>query len=220
MNTTTRRSLVALAGASALVGLGASARPTRNPAGPLFSCTAMIGTPEIIPMESDIPFDQAYIDTTIPYQTSALVLTEAAIDDLEDERVIPIAERILESHPENIEQLREMREELYGDPEPGESSEEKMMLAMGGVESCADQSHMDFMDDEWVLETFEKQDDPYFAYVSMIVLLLEMENHQHMVGVQLAENDELREFSERLLEEKTDQIEVLKEVRGELFTRY
>lgn len=220
MKSHTRRSFLALTGASALVAIPASARPFNSPSTPLFSCGAMAATPEIVRVESDIPFEQAYIDTTIPYHTSALVLTEAAIDDLEDERVIPIAEDILEAHPQNIEQLRALREDLYGESDPEEATHEKMMLAMGGMESCTDQTHMDYMEQDWVLDTFGNNDDPYFAYVSMMVLLLEMEMHQHVVGAELAEHEELREFCERMVEEKTPQIETLKEVRGELFTRY
>lgn len=221
MNMYTRRSFFVLSAAGALVGSRAAAKPFMNATSPLLSCGAVMATPEIIRVESDIPFEQAYLDTTMPYHSNALLLTEAAFDDLEDdERVITIAESILETHPENIEQLRAIREELFGDPEPEEATTEKMLLAMGGLESCTDESHMNFLDPEWVMETFEKNDDPNFAWVSMIVLLMEMEIHQHMVGVELADHDELREFCERMVDVQSGQLEVLKEVRGELFTRY
>lgn len=219
MNTYTRRSLLALASASALTTATAAAR-VRSGSRPLYSCGAVMGTPEVIRVESDIPFDQAYIDTTIPYHTRALELTDAAVDDLEDERAIAIAEEILASHPANLDELRAFRKAWFGDEEPAEATREHMLMAMGGVESCTDQSHMDFMDHDWVMDTFDRQDDPLFAWVSMMVLLLEMETHQHTVGVQLAEHEELRAFCERMVEEKTPQIEALKVIRGELFTRY
>lgn len=221
MNTHTRRSFLVLAGASALAAVPAVARPTRNPAGPLLSCGAMMATPDIKRVESDIPFEEAYLDTTIPYHSNALWLTEAAIDQLEDDdRVISIAEQILARHPENLDELADLREVLYEDRETGETSQEKMRIAMGGMESCTDESHMNFLNREWVEETFKKQEDPHFAYVSMMVLLLEMEMHQHVVGVELAEDDDLRAFCERQVEEQAPYIEELKVVRGELFTRY
>lgn len=220
MNTHTRRSFAALVPAIALFATQVSARIAPHAPAPLKSCGAPMSTPEIIRVESDIDFDMAYIDTTIPYQSSALLLTELAMEDIEDDRVIPIAEHILDSHPVNIEHLRTIREDKFGDPEPGEATHEKMLQSMGGMESCTDQSHMDFMDAEWIKKTFEKNEDPFYAYVSMIVLLMEMEMHQHTVGVELADDDELRSFCERLIETNTPYLKVLKEVRGELFTRY
>lgn len=220
MTTHTRRTFLALAGASAFLATRAAARPLPMVTTPLFSCGAVMATPEIIRVESDMSFEHAYLDTTIPYHGNALLLTEAAFDDLDDDRVIAIAEDILASHPDNLELLGDIREELLGDSETEESTHEKMLIAMGGMESCTDESHMNFLDSEWVLETFSKNDDPLFAYVSMMVLLLEMEMHQHMVGVELAEHQELHHFCERMVEVQTPHLEVLKEVRGELFTRY
>jgi hypothetical protein len=155
MNTYSRRSLLALAdGASpgtvtthaASIRIGMLGRP-------LYSCGAVMGTPEIVHIDSDIPFDKAYIDTTIPYHESALKLVELTRNDLEDERLIEIASAILESHPAEIEELKSFREEV-------------MLLSMAGLESCTDQSHMDFMDAEWVEETWEKNDDHLFAFAT------------------------------------------------------
>lgn len=179
-----------------------------------------MATPEIKRVDSEISFEQAYLDTTIRYHSNALWLTEAAFDDLDDDRVIAVAEDILARHPENLEQLAELREELFDDREPDDATHEKMLIAMGGMESCTDESHMNYLDREWVEETFSNHDDPLFAYVSMMVLLMEMEMHQHVVGVELAENHDLHHFCERQVEEQTLYLEALKEVRGELFTRY
>lgn len=221
MNTPTRRSLLAAAASTALFSTGVAARPFPGPSSPLFSCgAAMLSTPEIIRMDSDIPFEQAYIDTTVPYHSNALWLTEAAINDLDDERVIAIAESILNHHPKNLEELAEIRETLYDDRQTGEPTKEKMQIAMGGMESCTDESHMNFLDAQWVEETYSNHDDPLFAYVSMMVLLLEMEMHQHVVGVELAEDEALHHFCVRMVEEQSPYIEALLEVRGELFTRY
>lgn len=217
----TRRSVLALALTTAVAGTGAAARPLTSPSSPLFSCGAIAATPEIKRVESDIPFEQAYLDTTIPYHSNALWLTEAAIDNLEDdERVIAIAEQILARHPDNLEELADIREELFENREIEKATQEKMRIAMGGMESCTDESHMNYLDSEWVSDTFSHHDDPHFAYVSMMVLLLEMEMHQHMVGVELAEHHELHQFCERQVEEQTPYLEELKVVRGELFTRY
>lgn len=222
MNTYSRRSIIALSGIAALTAASTSATSFRisAPGRPLFSCGAIVGTPEIVHIESDIPFDRAYIDTTIPYHQSALKLAELNIDDLEDERLVEIATAILDNYPEEIEQLRSFREEWFDSPDPDEATYEMMLLSMGGVESCTDQSHIDFMDVEWVEKTWKKNDDPLLAFVSMLVLLVEMEHHQHLVGVELADHEELKEFCERMIEATEPQIKVLKTVRGELLNRY
>lgn len=222
MNTYSRRSLLALAGVAALGSV--STRAASNRIGlsgrPLYSCGAVTGTPEIIHIDSDIPFDKAYIDTTIRYHEATLKLVELNRDDLEDERLIEVAEQILKSHPADIEELKSFREEWFDSAEPDEPTKEMMMLSMGGVESCSDESHMNFMDIEWVEETWEKNDDHLFAFVSMMVLSMEMEHHQHMVGLQVAEHAELKDFCQRMHEASEPQIKTLKTVRGELINRY
>ena len=54
----------------------------------------------------------------------------------------------------------------------------------------------------------------------MLTLLMEFEHHQHMVGVELAEHDELREFCQRMIDVIEPHHETLKTVRGELINRY
>ncbi len=222
MNTYSRRSIIALAGIAGVSAVSTSAASVRTgtPGRPFFSCGAIVGTPEIVHIDSDIPFDRAYIDTTIPYHHSALKLVELNVDDLEDERLIEIATVILENYPEEIETLTSFREEWFDSPDPDEATYEMMLLSMGGVESCTDQSHVDFMDVEWVEKTWEKNDDPLLAFVSMLVLLVEMEHHQHLVGVELADHEELKEFCEQMIEATEPHIKTLKTVRGELLNRY
>lgn len=222
MKTYSRRSLLALAGITALgtVSVSASSFRVGLPGRPLYSCAAVTGTPEIIPVDSDIPFEKAYIDTTIPYHTSVLTLVQLNKDDLEDERLIEIADAILEQHPKDIEELKSYREDWFGSAETDEPTEEMMLLSMGGLESCSNESHLDYLDVEWVEKTWEKNDDHLFAFVSMMVLAMEMEHHQHMVGLQLAEHEELKDFCQRMHETAEPQIKTLKTVRGELINRY
>ena len=222
MNTYSRRSIIALSGIAGVTAVSTATASVRQgvPGRPYFSCGAIVGTPEIVHIDSDIPFDRAYIDTTIPYHQSALKLVELNVDDLEDERLIEIATEILDKYPEEIETLTSFREAWFDSPDPDEATYEMMLLSMGGVESCTDQSHIDFMDVEWVEKTWKKNDDPLLAFASMLVLLVEMEHHQHLVGVELADHEELKEFCQRMIEATEPHIKTLKTVRGELLNRY
>lgn len=222
MNTLSRRSMIAFAGGAALLsGRAAAAKPFTQPSSPLFSCTAMTaGTPEAKRVDSDISFDQAYLDTTIPYHANSLMLAELALDDVEDERLAEIAQSILDTYPQDLEELGTIREELFGSAETDEATREKMMIAMGGMESCSDDSHMNFLDAEWVEDTWKQNENPQLAYASMLILVLEMELHQHTSGVELAEDKALHHFCERMAEEFPPRISELKTIRGELLNAY
>ncbi|MCO5216386.1 MAG: DUF305 domain-containing protein [Thermomicrobiales bacterium] len=216
MNTISRRSLLAVAGISSLTAISTSARVNTSR---FYSCGAAMGTPAVH-IDSDIPFEQAYIDTTIPYHHSTLKLIEIARDDIEDERLLTVIEELETELPSELEELASLREELFGDAEPEAATHEMMLISMGGVESCTDQSHMDFMDQKWVKKTYGSRDDKEFSFVSMMVLLLEMAQHQHTVATQLAEYGEVVNFSTRIEELRTPQIKVMREVRGELMSAY
>lgn len=219
MYTLTRRSFVALSTIAALSATPAVAASRPLMQAPLASCGAAFSSPEIHEVDSEVSFDEAYIDTTIPYLTSGAILTEAALDVITDERALPIAERILEEQVPDIEHLGELRHFIFGDAEPAEATKEKMLIAMGGMESCTDQNHMLYMDSEWVLSTFQRAKNPYVAWVSMMVLLLEMELHQHSVGVELAEDADLKAFCERQLKVKSEEVEILRELRQEHYEK-
>ena len=141
MTTLNRRHLMALIGAGAIVPATALAQdhgahhgstPVATP-----DCHMMDGTPQVVPYESDIPFDQAYIDTMIPHHASVIDLATAAQDVLEDERLLTIAQAILDTQPGEIEALKALRLEWYGSDEPDELTHEMMMVTMGDTEAMA-----------------------------------------------------------------------------------
>lgn len=218
MTTISRRSLLAIAGISGLTTISASAR-VGIPTSIRYSCGAAMGTPAVH-VDSDIPFEQAYIDTTIPYHRSTLELIDISHDDIEDERLIVVIEELKEELPGELEELASLREELFGDAVPEKATHEMMLISMGGVESCTDQSHMDFMDQDWVKSTYDSRDDKELTFVSMMVLLLEMAQHQHTVAVQLSDHEEVIELSTRIEELRTPQIKVMREVRSDLMSKY
>jgi uncharacterized protein (DUF305 family) len=141
MTTLNRRYLMAILGAGATLPIAARAQdhgahhgstPEATP-----GCHMVNGTPQVVPYESDIPFDQAYIDTMIPHHASVIDLATAALDVLEDERLVLIAEAILDTQPGEIDQLKDFRLEWYGSAEPEEMTHEMMMVTMGDTEAMA-----------------------------------------------------------------------------------
>lgn len=221
MKTYSRRSIFTVAGGLAFVGTSStSASIIGRPGSLLYSCGAMTSTPEVKAIDSEISFEQAYLDTTTRYHANSLLLTELALDDVEDERLREIAQSILDTYPQDLNDLGAMREDLFGDAEPEEATREKMMIAMGGMESCTDDSHMNFLDEEWVESTWKGNDNPQLAYASMLVLVMEMELHQHTSGEILAQDEAVHHFCMRMAEEFPPTIAAIKKVRGELLNAY
>jgi uncharacterized protein (DUF305 family) len=253
MTTINRRHFVAILGASAVLPAAALAQDhgAHHGSTPMATadCHMVNGTPQVMAYESDIPFDQAYIDTMIPHHASVIDLATVATDVLEDERLVTIAEAILATQPAEIEELRALRLEIYGDAEPEEVTHEMMMVTMGDTEAMAacddhgmgmgmmgmdmdmmdqlDQMGMDMnmgmmdmdmamMDGEALVAEFEAADNKDLSFIDLVVPHHMMAVHQSWVGLQLAENEELRELCQRVIDAQQAEIQQLLEIRKDI----
>lgn len=228
MNTTfTRRSFGALALGSALFATRAAAQDHDHGHGDddstpeSFSCAVALGTPEIERVESDIPFDLAYIDTMIPHHNSVIALAEHAIDDIERDDLKAIAQAILDTQPAEVEKMEGWKAEWYPDApeEPDHDTMMEMMaITMGGVENCDDEHHMNLMDSEWIVEEYDDADDDekQEAFIKLVVPHHQMAVHQSVVAREFAEHQELKDMVEEVIEAQNAEIEELRRIRREL----
>lgn len=239
MKNINRRHFTALIGIGTIIPVTASAQDHGShhgeaspDASPAAMCMDDHGTPQIVPYESDIPFDQAYIDTMIPHHTSVIDLATAALDVLEDDRLFTIAQAVLDTQPGEIEQLRTFREEWYGDAEPAEMTDEMMMVTMGDMEAmdtCSGDhgmnmdmdmgSHedmMNLMDSEWILGEFEEAENKDLAFIDLVIPHHQMAVQQSMVGLQLAEHEELRTLCQDVIDAQEAEIEALELIRRDI----
>lgn len=188
-----------------------------------FSCAVAVATPEITPYGSDIPFDLAYIDTMIPHHASVVALAESAIDELEDDRLVEIAQAVLDTQPGEMDQLQQFREEWYPD-EPEDISDERMhemmMVTMAGVMTCGDADHMNLMDSDWIVQQFEEADNKDLRFIDLVIPHHQMAVHQSVVGLELAEHEELRSLLQDVIDAQTAEIEMLKEIRRDIMSAY
>lgn len=222
MTTHSRRTFVAIAGLSGL-GLGTlTAREDKSHGdhGNMATCGTDMATPAVVPFESDIPFDLAYIDSMIPHHASVVALSELALEELEDERLLEIAQAVLDTQPGEMEMLTAFRKEWYPD-EPEDISDDRlmemMMVTMAMDPSCShDDGHMQLMDSEWLVAEFENAEDKDLAYIDLVIPHHEMAVRQSVVGLQLAEHEELRALLDDVIEAQTAEIELLTELREEL----
>lgn len=234
MTTLNRRHFLSVIGASAIVPVAALAQnqgqhhgstPAATP-----GCHMVNGTPQVMPVESDIPFDQAYIDTMIPHHNSVVDLATAALEVLEDDRLVTIAQAVIDTQPGEIEQLKAFREEWYGDAEPAEMTDEMMMVTMGNMDAmnaCTDdhgmqmdmgsqEDMMNLMDSEWVLGEFEKAENKDLAFIDLVIPHHQMAVHQSMVGLQLAEHEELRTLCQEVIDAQEAEIRELRLIRKDI----
>lgn len=231
MNVINRRRFASIAGASALLPLIANAQDhgghhddDQDETPEVLACAVdPYSTPQVTPYDSDIPFDQAYIDTMIPHHNSVIDLATEAIDVLEDDRLVTIAQAILDTQPGEIEQLTAFREEWYGSAEPAEMTDEMMMVTMPDVDSCTDghnhgshEDMMNLMDSEWILEEFGKAENKDLGFIDLVIPHHEMAVHQSTVGLQLAEHEELRTLCQEVIDAQEAEIKELKLIREDL----
>lgn len=227
MTTLNRRNLLAVFAAASVVPVVGRAQDHgqhHGDATPGAECHMMNGTPQVIPYESDIPFDQAYIDTMIPHHASVIDLATAAMDVLEDDRLVTIAQAVLDAQPGEIEQLKAFRLEWYGSDEPEELTHELMMVTMGdteAMEACGNPGmnidmDMMMMDGEALVAEFDAADNKDLAFIDLVIPHHQMAVHQSRVGLQLAEHQELRELCQDVIDAQEAEIKELKEIRKEI----
>lgn len=232
MNTHSRRAVVALAGGAALsisrlAAQGDHGHHHGDDEDDQMPCGTPMSTPHIVPYDSDIPFDLAYIDTMIPHHESVVMLSEVALDELSDERLVEIAQAVIDTQPGEIDQLMQFRDEWYPD-EPLEVSDDRlmemMMVTMAGQGGCGDDdhhngihnNHMDLMDGEKLVQAFQDADDTDLGFIDLVIPHHQMAVYQSQAGLELAEHEELRELCEEVIRVQSEEIEALKAIRKDL----
>jgi uncharacterized protein (DUF305 family) len=221
---TTRRTFVAsLLGAAALStpvmkiaaqgGHDAHHGGSTPEASPAAVCaTPMAGHGDMEMME----FDLAYIDMMIPHHESIIMLAEVAVGELEDERLIAIAEAIIAGQEAENEELKALREEWYGDAEPAPMSAEIMMVSMGMEGDCVDEHHMNLMSGEWLVQQFEDAEDKDLAFIELSIQHHQMAIDTSEVALEQAEHEEIKEIATAVIEAQEAEIAELESIRDEL----
>jgi uncharacterized protein (DUF305 family) len=176
----------------------------------------MTGTPGASPRAGMIEFDLAYIDMMIPHHESVIALAEVAVDMLQDERLIAIAEAIIETQPAEIEELASLREEWYGSPDPAPMSDEIMAVSMGIQHGCGEQGHLQQMSAEWQVEQFERAEDKDLAFIDQVIPHHQMAIDTSEVSLVQAEHQEIRDIAERVIAQQQIEIDELEAIRADL----
>ena len=187
------------------------ATPAAVCATPMAGHGDMRGTPM-----TTMDFDLAYIDMMIPHHESIIALAEVAVDQLEDERLVAIAEAIIATQQEENDTLKALREEWYGDPEPAPMSPEIMLVSMGMPGGCVDEHHMNLMSGEWLVQQFEEAEDKDLAFIELAIPHHQMAIDTSEVALEQAAHEEIREIATAVIEAQEGEITELEMIRDEL----
>jgi uncharacterized protein (DUF305 family) len=165
-----------------------------------------------------VEFDQLYIDMMIPHHASIIALAQAAHDRLEDERLVAIADNIISSQQAEIEELRGLREQWYGSPEPMPMMDKAMMgMMMEMMPGMGDMASMQTqMDPAALVAAFCAGEDPDLAFIELTIPHHEMAIRASDAALEQATHEEIRAIAERVIEDQQREIDELESIRAEL----
>ena len=161
-------------------------------------------------------FDLAYIDMMIPHHESIIALAEVAVDELKDDRLVAIAEAIIATQQGENDELKALREEWYGEPEPAPMSAEIMLVSMGMQGDCVDEPHMNLMNAEWMVQQFEEAEHKDLAFIELSIPHHQMAIDTSEVALEQAEHEEIKEIAELVISAQEGEIAELEMVRDDL----
>lgn len=73
---------------------------------------------EAMMLAGEKPFDRAFVDMMIPHHQGAIRMARVELERGEDERLIGLAEEIIEAQSREIEEMNAWRRQWYGSPSP------------------------------------------------------------------------------------------------------
>lgn len=161
-------------------------------------------------------FDQAYIDMMIPHHESIIMLAKEAVDQLEDERLVAIAEAIIATQEDENDELKALREEWYGDPEPAPMNAEIMLVSMGMEGDCIDEHHMNLMSGEWLVQQFDEAENKDLAFIELSIPHHQMAIDTSEVALEQAQHEEIKEIATAVIEAQEGEIAELEMIRDEI----
>ena len=157
--------------------------------------------------EENEPFDRQFIDRMIPHHAIAIRSAQHMISDSRRLELRDLADAIVESQSEQIEQMRAWRDEWYGDPGPeyvyqddgwGDGigwDDNGMMGQSGGI-----------MDRDSMMDG----DASDAMFLRMMIPHHEQAIQMSRVALERAEHPEIRQLAEQILAEQSAEIKLMR----------
>lgn len=168
---------------------------------------------------AEVEIDQLYIDMMIPHHLSITAVAQVALPRLEDERLQEIAQTIIDTQAAEISELRTLREQFYGSPEPVSLDADMMMRLMPNMSMDMQemQEMMSQMDPASQVAQFCAAEDPDLAFIDMTIPHHQSAIKASEVAVEQAVHPQITEFAQGVIEAQQTEIDELMMIRQELF---
>lgn len=176
-----------------------------------------MGTP-MAGMEMNMELDQLYIDMMLAHHAGIIGMAQAALPNLEDERLQEIAQNIIDVQTVEQGELRDYREQFYGSPEPApmdESAMSMMSMMMPGMGTMEEMSLQ--MDPEAQVALICAAEDTDLAFIDMTIAHHQMAITSSEAAVDQATNQEIKDFAAKVIEDQQREIDELTSIREELY---
>jgi uncharacterized protein (DUF305 family) len=160
----------------------------------------------------EVDFDLMYIDMMIPHHESIIALAEVAQYELTDPRLIEMAEAIVATQVAENTQLKQLRQEWYGDAKTVSMEQMHAMPGMSGDMAAMEQQ----MSAEWQVQTFCAAEDKDLAFIEQTIPHHQMAIDTSVPASEHAEHQEIKDIAQDVIEAQQAEINELKTIRDEL----
>ena len=153
-------------------------------------------------MENGEYSDERFIDAMVPHHQGAIDMAEVALERAEHPELRQLAENVIVDQEAEIEELRSIKEQEFGDPEvPPEMSSEEMEM-------------MGTMQDPRELEREEPFDQ---AFIDAMIPHHESAISMAEVANEESDNPRIQNLAQRIIEAQESEIEQMTEWREEWY---
>ena len=153
-------------------------------------------------MENGEYSDERFIDAMVPHHQGAIDMAEVALERAEHPELRQLAENVIVDQEAEIEELRSIKEQEFGDPEvPLEMSSEEMEM-------------MGTMQDPRELEREEPFDQ---AFIDAMIPHHESAISMAEVANEESDNPRIQNLAQRIIEAQESEIEQMTEWREEWY---
>jgi uncharacterized protein (DUF305 family) len=165
-----------------------------------------------------VEFDQLYFDMMIPHHESIIAMAQAALPRLTDERLREIARTVVATQRPEVEELRDLRERIYGDAEPMPMDDRTMGMmdqAMPGMAGSIEEMAVQ-MDAAAQVTVICGTDSPDLTFIDLTIPHHESAIAASEAALDRAVHPETRAFAQRVIDAQRAEIGELTLIRQEL----
>jgi uncharacterized protein (DUF305 family) len=164
-------------------------------------------------------FDQSYIDMMIPHHASIIALAEVSLPRLTDQRLIDMANAIIETQVAEQQEMQTLRHQYYPDAAAFDAMDHEKLHStfpslMGWSVPMEEWGNV--MSSDWQVETFCAADNPDLAFIQQTIPHHEMAILASQDALTLATHPEIKSIAERVIPAQQAEIDLLKTIESEL----